>query len=246
MYSAQNLSTVVFLVFSSIAGAADESQPYSGVPLGTAFFIREDGVMLTNRHVVKNCKSLLVRPENNRSYPASIIAISEDYDLAALRTEGYKPKSIMAVRMTENRFASIPKEGEMFVTGGFSDPVLNNGEISVLDGVAINVEGYDAPESATSIMFSYARPGASGSPVADYAGTLVGIVYAGNYKLSRPLSEPFSKFDTIIKFHNNNAIVDFLTKADIKAYSQVPRNQFIRLEIFGKIINSTALVMCTN
>ena len=42
-----------------------------GLITGTAIFINDNGDMLTNRHVIENCHSLMVKPNDERLIPLS-------------------------------------------------------------------------------------------------------------------------------------------------------------------------------
>jgi S1-C subfamily serine protease len=135
--------------------------------VGTAFFVRKDGVMLTNRHVIQTCKRLFVIPEDEKRYRASVIAMSAQYDLAALMVDGYTPKSFVPLRAHDHRYVSIPTDGEEVVTGGFSDPASLNFKISIVDGVTMALPGYRERASVNAIMLSSIKRGASGSAVVD-------------------------------------------------------------------------------
>ncbi len=241
---------VVGLVLLSAAIAGPGSLQVSSadgpkLALGTAFFIGRDGAMLTNRHVVTDCRRVLVIPEDGKPYQASILAISPDYDLAALMVHEYAPKSILPVRAAaDGRHVSIPEDGEGVVTGGFSHPIEMKLQISIVDGVTLGSEGYSDSGSITSIKLSSVQRGASGSPVVDYSGNLVGVVYAGVEQLSKPLTGGFEKFDSVVYFHNNNAIADFLTKERIQFHFRPSTRQLSRLEVVGSVFTVTALVSC--
>lgn len=214
--------------------------------VGTAFFIRNDGILLTNRHVVDGCKRIFVIPEDDNPYPASIVAVSKKYDLAALQSLGYTPKTFVAMRAAQDkRYVSIPEDGEEVVTGGFSDPLNMDFSISIVDGVTLRIEGYSERGSIDTIMLSSVRRGASGSAVIDYSGNLVGIIHSGVEDLPIKLPRTLEKFDSLVYFHNNNAIADFLTEEGIQFHFQKGGGKrLMRIELFGHAFNATALINC--
>ena len=64
--------------------------------LGSGFFIRKDGYILTNLHVIKGAKTINVITDSGKTYVAKIVGVDEPSDLAALKIvpenkEGFKP-----------------------------------------------------------------------------------------------------------------------------------------------------------
>ncbi len=58
--------------------------------LGSGFFIRNDGYILTNHHVIKGAKKITVVTNDNQIFDAKIIGIDEPSDLAVLKIESNK------------------------------------------------------------------------------------------------------------------------------------------------------------
>jgi len=189
--------------------------------------------MLTNRHVVQGYRRITVYPLDDKPYPASVLALSEDYDLAAIKVDGYVPKAFVPVRAAAGgRYVSIPGDAEVVMTGGFSNADKLPPDISIVNGVVVWLEGYRA-EGFTSVMVSSVRQGASGSPVVDYSGNLVGVVYSGVEHLDKPLSGLLQQFDSAVFFHNNNAVADFLTKEKIQFSFREVFKPVSRFEVAG-------------
>lgn len=53
--------------------------------LGSGFFIRNDGYILTNYHVIEGAKKITVLTNDNKSFEASIVGIDKPSDLAVLK-----------------------------------------------------------------------------------------------------------------------------------------------------------------
>lgn len=53
--------------------------------LGSGFFIRSDGYILTNYHVIEGAKKITVLTNDNKSFEASIVGIDKPSDLAVLK-----------------------------------------------------------------------------------------------------------------------------------------------------------------
>ncbi len=55
--------------------------------LGSGFFIRSDGYILTNHHVIEGAKKITVVTNDNKSFEASIVGIDKPSDLAVLKID---------------------------------------------------------------------------------------------------------------------------------------------------------------
>lgn len=58
--------------------------------LGSGFFIRSDGYILTNHHVIEGAKKITVVTDDNKSFEASIVGIDKPSDLAVLKINNKK------------------------------------------------------------------------------------------------------------------------------------------------------------
>lgn len=78
--------------FAALYGAPRSSSAGSGV------VIDSDGVVLTNAHVVEGALSIEVHTNDGRSWPAVVLAMESELDLAVLRLEGARdlPQIAMA------------------------------------------------------------------------------------------------------------------------------------------------------
>lgn len=56
-----------------------------GLGLGSGFIVEEDGLVLTNRHVIQDAASLKVRLIDGREFPAQIVGADAPTDIALLR-----------------------------------------------------------------------------------------------------------------------------------------------------------------
>lgn len=56
--------------------------------IGSGFFIDEDGIVVTNNHVVEGAEEITVRTSDGEEYTATIVGTDEPTDLAVLRVEG--------------------------------------------------------------------------------------------------------------------------------------------------------------
>lgn len=130
---------------------------------GTGFYITEDGIALTNAHVVQDCTSVALG-----GLPAEIIATSSAFDLAAVRL--IAPKN--TVRLT---FApeDVALNSDITLAGYPLHGLL--GGLNVSRGSISSMKGLLGDETKIQIS-APVQPGNSGGPVVDRFGDVVGVV----------------------------------------------------------------------
>lgn len=132
------------------------------------------------------------------------------------------------------------------MTGGFSDPEKSGERISIVDGIVVGKVLISNRPPYNTVMLSAIRGGASGSPVVDSGGSFVGVVHSVTSEFERQLPGKYSRFDVGAKFHNNNAVAEFLTQEGIQFhFREAATRELPRFQIVGLVNNSTALVECT-
>jgi S1-C subfamily serine protease len=154
----------------------------SEVYSGTAFAVRADGYLITNRHVVagedgtRRPTQIAVRfADSRQTYPARIAALSENADLAIIKVD--IPGGVPTVRALNARpdtlvqgdpvaLIGFPLGMDLPMTGEVARTSLLAGTVSKSLRDVLQVDGYGAE-------------GASGSPIFDEAGAVVGILYGG-------------------------------------------------------------------
>ncbi len=148
----------------------------------TAFAVRSDGLLVTNRHVVAGedgtarPRRIAVRfADSEQTWRASVLALAPDADLALLKVDiqGGVP-TVYALNARPDTLAQgdplalvgFPMGTELPMTGEHARTSFWAGSVSKALDDLIQVDGYGAE-------------GASGSPVFDRAGEVVGVVYGG-------------------------------------------------------------------
>jgi S1-C subfamily serine protease len=156
------------------------------VATGTAFAVRSDATLLTSRHVVAGADGRL-RPariaiqfsDSDQVWPARLLAISGDADLAAVKVDNILGE-VPVVRGLNLRADTLAADAPVAMIGyplggdapapgaasGFARPLLSVGVLRSFDPGRVEVRGYGAT-------------GASGSPILDAAGQVVGVVFGG-------------------------------------------------------------------
>jgi len=218
--------------------------------IGTAVFLNQHGDMLTNRHVVDGCKRISIKTKEDRIFPASVIAVSSQFDMAAIREVGYTPQRNVWFPTTKDRYVYIPTSGMTLLYGGFDndhDKNIENMIVNISNGRAAEFLGLgDSGGIYVSTMVSNAHQGASGSGVFDYSGSLFGLVFSGyvDGAARKNKADPYYGRN-IVNFYNNNAILQFLnneTRIQTSAIVDPPTvPRFMSVELIYMV---TSLVIC--
>jgi serine protease Do len=139
--------------------------PFRG--LGSGFIISSDGLVLTNAHVVREAKEVMVKLSDRREYKAKVLGADPATDIAVLRIDA---KNLPTVRLGD------PTKLEV------GDPVLAIGspfgfEQTATQGI-VSAKGRSLPGDAFVPFIqtdAAVNPGNSGGPLFNGSGEVVGI-----------------------------------------------------------------------
>ncbi len=144
----------------------DGSKIIAGQRGGTGFNISEDGLIVTNRHVVEGAETIIVSFPEDGYFGAESVIYSEEADIAVIDIDG---SNLPVLKLS---LSGTPSPGDAVTIIGnplgyprvaFSGEIVRytaRGEVSVME--------IKAP----------IHPGSSGSPVFDNVHNVVGIIYA--------------------------------------------------------------------
>tara|TARA_B100001057_G_scaffold491042_1_gene580478 strand:+ start:110 stop:1234 length:1125 start_codon:yes stop_codon:yes gene_type:complete len=134
---------------------------------GSGFYINNDGYVVTNNHVVDQCKSINV-VHNKEKYKAVLYSSDYSNDIAVIKIAN-KNKSYVKIRSKDDEL------GQSIIVLGFplADLLADNmhmtsGDISALSGIKNDQRFLQ--------MSAPVQPGNSGGPLLDESGNLSGIV----------------------------------------------------------------------
>jgi S1-C subfamily serine protease len=147
-----------------------DHQETDQVGAGSGVIIAPDGYILTNDHVVRNKKNLMVRLTDGTSLSATLIGKDPATDLAVIRANSdYLPSSIMGSSLRLRVGQLVIAMGNPF---GFQSTV-STGVISALGRILRSTQG----RLIENIIQHTAplNPGNSGGPLVDSSGKVVGI-----------------------------------------------------------------------
>ena len=159
-----------FQFFRGLPGFQDR-MPWGGdAPFrsqGSGFIISSDGLILTNAHVVRHAKEVMVKLSDRRELTAKVLGIDTTTDVAVLRVQA---KNLPVVRLGDVEKLQV------------GDPVLAIGspfgfEQTATQGI-VSAKGRSLPGD-TAVPFiqtdAAVNPGNSGGPLFDGSGAVVGI-----------------------------------------------------------------------
>ncbi|MEZ5957939.1 MAG: Do family serine endopeptidase [Hyphomonadaceae bacterium] len=137
--------------------------------LGSGFFVSQDGVIVTNHHVIDGAEEITIRTSDGRDHPADIVGSDEATDVAVLRIRG------------GGRFPFVTFDDASHVRVG--DWVVAVGNPFGLDGTATAgiVSAMGRTDAGSSAYVDYMQidapinRGNSGGPTFDLAGNVIGV-----------------------------------------------------------------------
>lgn len=149
-----------------------QSKPDPSVSSGTAFMVGDKGQLLTNAHVVKDCKAIAAeQPGVAGLARVTVLAQDRANDLALIQVSPpfpnwSAPKFRQHIRLGEDVFVfGYPLTGIVASSGNFT-----RGSITALAGIG--------DDTGKLQLTAPVQPGNSGGPVLDQTGAVVGVVVA--------------------------------------------------------------------
>jgi len=172
-----SLAAIRFLKVSAELSQSEEIQLYKQSVVvirtedskGTGFLIREDGLVVTNRHVIEGAAVPRVHFPDGTIYPASVLYTDDEVDLALLDIDG-----------THTPTFALAKQYD----GAEGAPIYIIGNPLVFSGIANVGETWGYQPGREPPMMLLQAPvyrGNSGSPVITRSGEVIGVVFATSY-----------------------------------------------------------------
>ena len=176
IFEIYSIPAVEFVKVSAKLSTREDIQSYkkavvevsTGESKGTGFTISSDGLIVTNDHVVDDALTLTIIFPDDGMYKAEVVESYPDIDLALLKIDG---EDLPYLQLAES-FEVTTDEAVHFIGNPLSfTGIANEGrllESTRLSDWENNVYMMDAP----------VYKGNSGSPVINYNGLVIGIVFA--------------------------------------------------------------------
>lgn len=153
------------------------------VSTGSAFAVREDAVLVTNAHVVRDpgtgtpVRELRIQfSDSDQVWRGTVLAVSSDADLALIRAEGIRG-SVPTISFNQRADTVLP--GSPVVIIGFplgGDPEVMEGTRRVVARPLVLTGVTSRVTPSRLEVVGYGERGASGSPVLDARGEALGVV----------------------------------------------------------------------
>lgn len=180
---------------------------------GSGFWVSSEGHLLTNRHVVKGCREVRVRPDSGKSQSAAVVATDGHDDLALLRSERPYPK------VAAFRDGGPVRRGEDVVAVGFPLNGLLADQANVTVGHVSALAGIYNDNHVLQ-MTTPVQQGNSGGPLFDASGNVVGVVVT---KLNaRAMAAEIGDFPQNVNFAIKSDIARKFLEANQVRYRTAP------------------------
>ncbi len=134
---------------------------------GSGFIVSEDGIILTNAHVVKDAKEVMVKLTDRRELPAKVLGLDTKTDIAVLKVDATNLPMV-----TLGKVADL-KVGEWVLAIGSPFGFEN----TVTSGV-VSAKGRSLPDDRAVPFIqtdAAVNPGNSGGPLFNARGEVIGI-----------------------------------------------------------------------
>jgi len=197
----------VVAINTEVVGYDILNRPFKQQGAGSGWIIDEDGIIVTNAHVVEGAKTITVTLDDGRTFAAETVRTDPLADLAVVKIDA---RNLPAANIGDS---SRLRVGDWLVTIG--NPLglgisAKEGIVSRL-GVSITVSSgqtlYELIETSAPI-----NPGNSGGPLVNMAGEVIGITsakiamvgvegmgYAISSQLAMPIIEHLVKTGYVIR-----------------------------------------------
>jgi serine protease Do len=177
-----SIADVVALVKPSVVAINVEvtsydvfNRPYTQQGAGSGWIIDEDGIIVTNNHVVADADSITVTLDDGRIFPVDTTSVATDAmtDIAVFRIDAHNLPTV-AVGNSENL-----RVGDWVVAIGnalgegisATNGIVSRNDVSITDDTGLTQ--YNLIQTNAAI-----NPGNSGGPLVDMAGEVIGITNA--------------------------------------------------------------------
>jgi serine protease Do len=150
-------------------GGQDRS--YTSQSLGSGFVWSNDGIVVTNNHVVEGASRITVNFNDGKQYPAKLLGVDPDSDLAVLRVEG---NGFVAAPVGTSSDLMI---GETVVAVGNPFGLSGTVTTGVVSALGRSVPSQEQGRTFTDFIQTDAsiNPGNSGGPLLNIEGKVIGI-----------------------------------------------------------------------
>ncbi|RLL45168.1 serine protease [Oceanobacillus piezotolerans] len=186
---------------------------------GSGFLYNVKGDIITNAHVIKDADAIYVRTANARIYPAAVVGIGEDTDIAVVRVPQLSNVNLLPLE-TES-YAEI---GDEVIALGSPHGFQNTVTLGIISGNerSFSVDGYHY-SNAYQISAQITHGNSGGPLINRSTGEIIGINSVGTQDGAIGFSIPIADvYDQIQQWSNEkqNDQLDFASTSDISNLKQ--------------------------
>ncbi|MBI1326219.1 MAG: Do family serine endopeptidase [Alphaproteobacteria bacterium] len=137
--------------------------------LGSGVIVQPDGIVVTNSHVIKAAKEVVVALSDGREFPAEVLLIDEPSDLGLLKINAKAALPYAPLKATDEL-----EVGDLVIAIGNPFGVgqtVTSGIVSAMARSNLNITDYNFFIQTDAAI----NPGNSGGPLVDMQGNVVGI-----------------------------------------------------------------------
>lgn len=196
-----------------------EGQNEHSTITGSGFLYNEKGDIITNAHVVEDADVIYVKTANARIYPAAVVGIGKETDIAVVRVPqlaGRKPLSI-----AKDSNAEI---GDDIIALGSPHGFQNTVTLGIISGTSRNfsIDGYHY-KNLYQISAQITHGNSGGPLISRKTGNVIGINSVGTADGTIGFSIPISEvIDKVTKWSKktHNTELDFASTSEIVSDSK--------------------------
>ena len=157
---------------------------------GSGFFVSKLGHVITNQHVVDNCKKVTVGDNAKKQVTADVLETDRRNDLALLKISSLKMASVETKSLIQKlgiKIVPLASDGllrsedvdlgEKVLVAGYPYGEMFSNSIKVTGGMVSANRGL-GDDTGQFQMDAAVQPGNSGGPIYDENGNIVGVVVA--------------------------------------------------------------------
>lgn len=167
-----------------------------GYRKGAGVIARQDGLIVSNLHIVHGASRITVRVDRSAPTPAKVMRVYPEYDLIVLKT--LLPRPATPVRLATDQDLSLRQTVYHVGSSYLLEGTISEGRITGLG--TSKSHGIRAPRDFDIIRVNIQLfKGDSGGPLFNQAGHLIGMVVAAHTKKHRvSFAVPVNKIKKIL------------------------------------------------
>ena len=215
--------------------------------IGSGFYVSKFRHIVTNQHVVNQCRKITVGDSMSTQIPADLIASDKRNDLAILQTISMEMASADTKAFVENLSIQIVpivsgglirvedvKGGEQIYVAGFPHGNMISDSMRLLPGLVNSTMGFenDITQFETDAVI---RKGNSGGPVYDINGNIVGVAVK-RFNVTRTDNYNFAIKGSTVK--------QFLDAHNILTTPANRTSKMTSTKIYNIAFKQTVMVVC--